>query len=94
MGNKPSVSEGEEEEERPSSSSLKGAKSLGGSELANGGSGANAGTVPVSGTSNTEEFDEELEIPPPMNPIKEPILVTSPPPGVPDIEENPGKRVR
>lgn len=74
MGNKPSVSEGEEDEDRPPLS-LKGAKSLG-SELANGG----------------EDVDEELELPPPMKPIQEPILVTSPPPGVPDIEENPCKR--
>ncbi|KAJ8950118.1 hypothetical protein NQ314_007970, partial [Rhamnusium bicolor] len=76
MGNKPSVSEGEEDEDRPPLS-LKGAKSLG-SELANGGG---------------EDADEELELPPPMKPIQEPILVTSPPPGVPDIEENPCKRV-
>lgn len=78
MGNKPSVSEGEEDEDRPPLS-LKGAKSLG-AELANGG----------------EDADEELELPPPMKPIQEPILVTSPPPGVPgvpDIEENPCKRV-
>lgn len=75
MGNKPSVSEGEEDEDRLPLT-LKGAKSLG-SELANGG----------------EDADEELELPPPMKPIQEPILVTSPPPGVPDIEENPCKRV-
>lgn len=75
MGNKPSVSEGEEDEDR-SSASLKAAKSLG-AELANG----------------AEDADEELELPPPMKPIQEPILVTSPPPGVPDIEENPCKRV-
>lgn len=74
MGNKPSVSEGEDEEERPP---LKGVK-VPGPELANGGG---------------EDVDEELELPPPMKPIQEPILVTSPPPGVPDIEENPCKRV-
>ncbi|KAJ8968249.1 hypothetical protein NQ317_012958 [Molorchus minor] len=66
MGNKPSVSEGEEDEDRPALS-LKGAKSLG-SEIANGGG---------------EDADEEVELPPPMKPIQEPILVTSPPPGYP-----------
>ncbi|KAJ8956994.1 hypothetical protein NQ318_012159 [Aromia moschata] len=79
MGNKPSVSEGEEDEDRPSLS-LKGAKSLG-AEIANGGG---------------DDVDEEVELPPPMKPIQEPILVTSPPPGVPgvpEIEENPCKRV-
>jgi hypothetical protein len=35
-----------------------------------------------------------VELPPPMKPIQEPIVVTSTPPGVPDIEENPCKRVR
>ena len=77
MGNKPSVSEGEDDEDRLHSS-LKGAKSLG-AELTNGGG---------------EDADEEVELPPPMKPIQEPIVVTSTPPGVPDIEENPCKRVR
>lgn len=84
MGNKPSVSEGEDDEDRPPLSLLKGAKSLG-SDIANGGSGGGGGG---------EDADEEVELPPPMKPIQEPILVTSPPPGVPDIEENPCKRVR
>ncbi|KAL3284862.1 hypothetical protein HHI36_019000 [Cryptolaemus montrouzieri] len=79
MGNKPSVSEGEDEDEQRPPLNIKGAKSLG-AELAN---GASAG----------DDVDEELELPPPMKPIQEPILVTSPPPGVPDIEENPCKRV-
>ncbi|XP_045464356.1 kalirin isoform X2 [Harmonia axyridis] len=79
MGNKPSVSEGEDEDELRPPLSIKSAKSLG-SELAN---GANTG----------DDVDEDLELPPPMKPIQEPILVTSPPPGVPDIEENPCKRV-
>lgn len=79
MGNKPSVSEGEDEDEHRTPLSIKNAKLLG-SELAN---GANAG----------DDVDEDLELPPPMKPIQEPILVTSPPPGVPDIEENPCKRV-
>lgn len=80
MGNKPSVSEGEDEEERQPLS-LKSAKSLGASELTNGGG---------------EDVEEELELPPPMKPIQEPILVGSGPPsipGVPDIVENPCKRV-
>jgi hypothetical protein len=77
MGNKPSVSEGEDDEDRLPLS-LKGAKSMG-SELTNGGG---------------EDADEEVELPPPMKPIQEPIVVTSTPPGVPDIEENPCKRVR
>lgn len=76
MGNKPSVSEGEDDEDRPPLS-LKGAKAMA-AELANGGG---------------EDADEEVELPPPMKPIQEPILVTSPPPGVPDIQENPCKRV-
>lgn len=74
MGNKPSASEGEDEEDRQT---LKSAKSLG-AELTNGGG---------------EDADEEVELPPPMKPIQEPIVVTSTPPGVPDIEENPCKRV-
>ncbi|KAG5888216.1 hypothetical protein JTB14_035567 [Gonioctena quinquepunctata] len=86
MGNKPSVSEGEEEDER-SAPSLKGAKSLG-AEIANGSGGA-AG----------EEADEELELPPPMKPIQEPILVTPAPPSLHSggvsatLEDNPCKRV-
>jgi hypothetical protein len=75
MGNKPSVSEGEDDEDRLPLS-LKGAKSMG-SDLTNGGG---------------EDADEEVELPPPMKPIQEPIVVTSTPPGVPDIEENPCKR--
>lgn len=82
MGNKPSVSEGEDDEDR-APLNLKTARSVGtSSELTNGGG---------------EDVDEELELPPPMKPIQEPILVASagPPniPGVPDIVENPCKRV-
>ncbi|KYB28884.1 Triple functional domain protein-like Protein [Tribolium castaneum] len=76
MGNKPSVSEGEDDEDRLPLS-IKNTKSLA-SELTNGGG---------------EDADEEVELPPPMKPIQEPIVVTSTPPGVPDIEENPCKRV-
>lgn len=82
MGNKPSVSEGEEDPDDRISNSLKGAKSLG-SEIANGAAGS-------------EEPEEELELPPPMKPIQEPMLVTAPPPPVPgvaEIEDNPCKRV-
>lgn len=77
MGNKPSVSEGEDDEDR-APLNLKNTRSA---ELTNGGG---------------EDADEELELPPPMKPIQEPILVaTGPPniPGVPDIVENPCKRV-
>lgn len=80
MGNKPSVSEGEDEDDR-NSTSLRNARSLGGTELANGGG---------------EDVDDEVELPPPMKPIQEPILVAAGPtsvPGVPPIEENPCKRV-
>lgn len=80
MGNKPSVSEGEDDEDR-APLTLKSARSVGAAELTNGGG---------------EDVDEELELPPPMKPIQEPILVTSGPPsmpGVPDIVENPCKRV-
>lgn len=80
MGNKPSVSEGEDDEDR-APLTLKTVKSIGASELTNGGG---------------EDADEELELPPPMKPIQEPILVTSGPPGIPgipDIVENPCKRV-
>ncbi|XP_017782251.1 PREDICTED: triple functional domain protein-like isoform X2 [Nicrophorus vespilloides] len=72
MGNKPSVSEGEDEgDERV----LRAARSLGNAELANGGA---------------EDVDDvEVELPPPMKPISEPILC---PPTVPAIEENPCKR--
>ncbi|KAK9877206.1 hypothetical protein WA026_016953 [Henosepilachna vigintioctopunctata] len=76
MGNKPSVSEGEDEDEHRAPLPLKGSKHIG-AELSNG-----AG----------DDVDEELELPPAMKPIQEPILVTLPPPGVPDIEENPCKR--
>ncbi|KAL1516598.1 hypothetical protein ABEB36_000493 [Hypothenemus hampei] len=85
MGNnKSSVSEGEEEDDRTlGATPLKGAKSLG-AEIINGGGG-------------NEEVDDECELPPPMKPIQEPILVPqqtlSPPLGVPDIDENPCKRV-
>lgn len=74
MGNKPSVSEGEDDDER-APISLKNARSLGGSELTNGGG---------------EDAEEEVELPPPMKPIQEPILVATGPssmPGVPDIVE-------
>lgn len=81
MGNKPSVSEGEDDEDR-APLAIKSVKSVGATELTNGGG---------------EDVDEELELPPPMKPIQEPILVaTGPPggiPGVPDIVENPCKRV-
>ncbi|XP_066250215.1 triple functional domain protein isoform X1 [Euwallacea similis] len=57
-------------------------------------------TTPLKGAkslgaeiTNGDEVDEECELPPPMKPIQEPILVPQPPPGVPDIEENPCKRV-
>lgn len=80
MGNKPSVSEGEDDEDR-APLTLKSARSVGASELTNGGG---------------EDVDEDVELPPPMKPIQEPILVASGPPsipGVPDIVENPCKRV-
>lgn len=88
MGNKTSVSEGEDEEERPAPTALRGVPSLAAPELANGGS---------------EEADDEVELPPPMKPIQEPILVTSGPPGgagpvapscIPTIDDNSCKRVR
>lgn len=82
MGNKPSVSEGEDDSDDKTSNSLKGAKCLG-HEIANGAAGG-------------EEPEEEFELPPPMKPIQEPILVTAPPPPVPgvaEIEDNPCKRV-
>lgn len=80
MGNKPSVSEGEDEEDRVpvSAPSVRSGTST---ELANG-----AG----------EDGEEEVELPPPMKPIQEPILVSSATPpicGVSVIEENPCKRV-
>lgn len=80
MGNKPSVSEGEDDDDR-APLSLKNARSLGASELTNGGG---------------EDVEEEVELPPPMKPIQEPILVASGPsnmPGVPDIIEKPCKGV-
>lgn len=81
MGNKPSVSEGEDDEERPPIS-YPGARSTPAhTELPNGGA---------------EDVDDEVELPPPMKPIQEPILVSSGQPpvsGVPVIEENPCKRV-
>ncbi|VEN44700.1 unnamed protein product [Callosobruchus maculatus] len=89
MGNKPSTSEGEED------TSGEGAHHAGRktTDLANG------GTLVAA-----EDADEEVELPPPMKPIQEPILVTSstatppsalPQPGlVTDGEDNnPCKRV-
>lgn len=79
MGNKTSVSEGEDDEDRaPPLLRGVGVASLAAPELTNGGS---------------EEADDEVELPPPMKPIQEPILVTSGPPGVPTIDENSCKRV-
>ena len=79
MGNKPSVSEGEDDEDRPPFVP-KSLKPLSSNELTNGGG---------------EDVDDEVELPPPMKPIQEPILVTGPPnvPGVLPIEEDPRKRV-
>lgn len=80
MGNKPSVSEGEEDEERPALS-FPPVRTATTAEIANGGG---------------EDGEEEVELPPPMKPIQEPIVVTSATPpicGVPVIEENPCKRV-
>lgn len=80
MGNKPSVSEGEDDEEH-APLNLTTVKSMG-AELTNGGG---------------EDVEEEVEIPPPMKPIQENILVGTGPPsiaGVPDIVDNPCKRVR
>lgn len=68
MGNKPSVSEGEDEEERQSVAQGRAAAP----EITNGGG---------------EDVDEELEVPPPMKPIQEPIVFPSPPPGVPGVPE-------
>ncbi|KAI4471045.1 rho guanine exchange factor-related [Holotrichia oblita] len=65
MGNKPSVSEGEEDEDRLPHYSK---------ELANG------------------EEAEEIELPPPMKPIQETILVPPTVAGVPPTEDNPCKR--
>lgn len=77
MGNKPSVSEGEDDEDRAPLQLLKGPKAAGPDQI-NGGE---------------EDVDEDVVIPPPMKPIQEPILVTPTPPGIPDIEDNPCKRV-
>lgn len=66
MGNKPSVSEGEEDEDRLPHYSK---------ELANG------------------EEAEEIELPPPMKPIQETILVPPTVTGIPPTEDNPCKRV-
>lgn len=74
MGNKPSVSEGEDEEERAPIVRL--ATTPGAPELTNGGG---------------EEAEDEVELPPPMKPIQEPILVAAT--TAPVIEENPCKRV-
>lgn len=74
MGNKPSVSEGEDEEERAPITRLP--TTPGAPELTNGGG---------------EEAEDEVELPPPMKPIQEPILVTTT--AAPVIEENPCKRV-
>uniref|UniRef100_A0A1Y1LT27 Uncharacterized protein n=2 Tax=Photinus pyralis TaxID=7054 RepID=A0A1Y1LT27_PHOPY len=76
MGNKTSVSEGEDEEER--TVTLRGITPIAPSEFTNGGG---------------EEADDEVELPPPMKPIQESILVTAGPPGaVPTIDENSCKR--
>lgn len=79
MGNKPSVSEGEDDSDDRTSNSLKGAKSIG-SEIANGAAGG-------------EEPEEDFELPPPMKPIQEPLLVTAPPPLVSGVAEIEDKRV-
>lgn len=73
MGNKPSVSEGEDEEDR---APIRLPTTLGPPELTNGGG---------------EEAEDEVELPPPMKPIQEPILVAAN--TAPVIEENPCKRV-
>lgn len=96
MGNnKSSVSEGEEDEDR--TTPLKGAKSLGNAPLrALKPNQSTLGINPGAEIANGDEVDEECELPPPMKPIQEPILVPQPPsgvPGVPEIEENPCKRV-
>lgn len=97
MGNnKSSVSEGEEEEDR--TTPLKGAKSLGNAAplRALKPNQTTLGINPGSEITNGDEVDEECELPPPMKPIQEPILVPQQPPGVPgvpEIEENPCKRV-
>ncbi|CAG9857602.1 unnamed protein product [Phyllotreta striolata] len=93
MGNKPSASEGEEEEERAATASA--------SPLTASSPPPRDGRQPADmangGVGVAEDVDEELELPPPMKPIQEPILATaSPPPpapGLPDIEDNPCKRV-
>lgn len=77
MGNKPSVSEGEDEEERVPISYAN-SRTTQGTELPNGGA---------------EDVDDEVELPPPMKPIQEPILVAAGQPPVTVIEENPCKRV-
>ncbi|KAF5296697.1 hypothetical protein FQA39_LY12397 [Lamprigera yunnana] len=76
MGNKTSVSEGEDDEER--AVSIRTMPSLAAPEFTNGGA---------------DEADDEVELPPPMKPIQEPILVTSGPPGIPINDENSCKRV-
>lgn len=75
MGNKPSVSEGEDDEER-APLSVRVPTTPGAPELTNGGG---------------EEAEDEVELPPPMKPIQEPILVAAT--TAPVIEENPCKRV-
>ncbi|XP_071053767.1 triple functional domain protein isoform X4 [Onthophagus taurus] len=81
MGNKPSVSEGEEEDDRLGPTTVTARTAAAGQpEMTNGGG---------------DDADEEVELPPPMKPIQEPILVTAVPPsvpGIPSIEEQPGKR--
>lgn len=78
MGNKPSVSEGEDDEERaPLSVRVLPAT-------------AAAPVVPELANGGGEEAEDEVELPPPMKPIQEPILVTT---TAPVIEENPCKRV-
>lgn len=83
MGNKPSsVSEGEDEEDRLPLSLVRPSSTSGAGapgELTNGGG---------------DEPEEELELPPPMKPIQEPILAGSAAQqATTTIEENPCKRV-
>lgn len=75
MGNKPSVSEGEDDEDRAPLAVRVSVPTPSAPELTNGGG---------------EEAEDEVELPPPMKPIQEPILVTT---TAPVIEENPCKRV-
>ncbi|XP_018325506.1 triple functional domain protein isoform X1 [Agrilus planipennis] len=74
MGNKSSVSEGEDDEDRVPTSFQ--------------GNGSSAQSEPTNG----EEAEDEVELPPPMKPIQESILVSTVPQGVPTTEESHGKR--